>query len=37
LGISLNKAIAGTPNALLVVAKITPFSKASWNATNKSD
>ena len=36
LGTLIDKIIAAAPNALLVVAKITPLSTASWNATIKT-
>jgi lysophospholipase L1-like esterase len=36
LGQLLDKIIGAAPNALLVVAKITPLSNASWNATIKT-
>ena len=36
LGQLLDKIIGAAPNALLVVAKITPLTNASWNATVKT-
>jgi lysophospholipase L1-like esterase len=36
LGKLLDKIFSAAPNALLVVAKITPLSNASWNATIKT-
>jgi len=36
LGTLMDKIIAAAPDALLVVAKITPLSNSSWNATIKT-
>ena len=36
LGKLIDKIIAGAPDALVVVAKITPLSNTSWNATIKT-
>jgi lysophospholipase L1-like esterase len=36
LGKLIDKVIAGAPDALVVVAKITPLSNSSWNATIKT-
>jgi hypothetical protein len=36
LGKLVDKLIAGAPDALIVVAKITPLSNSSWNATIKT-
>jgi lysophospholipase L1-like esterase len=36
LGTLIDKIIAAAPDALLVVAKITPLSNSSWNATIKT-
>lgn len=36
LGKLLDKLIAGAPDALIAVSKVTPLSNASWNATFKT-